>query len=360
MRGIALIVIIFAMLLAAGCCGISAPNNSPAANAPTQQGQTPTQTYACPDGSIVTDLAECPRSQAPVQQSQPTPTQARTYSCQDGKIVTNLAECPKCPTLCDDNNPCTKDTCGLDTNYKCKNEILSGSQAGCSGNLDNCMEQTCSVGVCTTQKQSPYPKCVADSDCNDNKPNTVDKCNAAGTCHATCSNNAVTSCTNGDGICPSNCDVFSDSDCNAFTPGTTVENSKFKMTISNPYIQICTKDYGDHAQSAHLVFDLSVEIKSGQDSVYMSSSEFNVVDSAKNQYDGSIFNSPSSLFNEESVCKDYSSNAFDSGNLMGGTKRSGKIWITINEGGANYPSGNWFIVYKQLFGSASAIYKFSI
>lgn len=146
----------------------------------------------------------------------------QTFSCPDGSIVTNLSDCPKCPPSCDDKNPCTLDTCDINTGYKCYNQKISGPTVGCSGNLPECKENICSDGVCIEQDKSPCcgnniveegetcsncpddiicessticcsdtcikPICIEDLDCEDKNMLTIDKCLEPNTCNAKCSN----------------------------------------------------------------------------------------------------------------------------------------------------------------------------
>ncbi len=57
---------------------------------------------------------------------------------------------PACPNSCDDNNPCTLDTCSSLTNYFCQHEIQSG--ACCGNNICDSNENECSCprdcGLC--------------------------------------------------------------------------------------------------------------------------------------------------------------------------------------------------------------------
>ena len=115
-------------------------------------------------------------------QSQPT----ETYECPDKSIVTDLSKCPKCPKSCDDNNSCTIDTCDKNTGYRCRNLVFEGPQIGCSGEIEGCMEKTCSAGVCTTKKQAIQPECRNDSDCDDKNIRTSDICTGSGSCTARC------------------------------------------------------------------------------------------------------------------------------------------------------------------------------
>ncbi|MEW6329554.1 MAG: hypothetical protein AB1468_05570, partial [Candidatus Micrarchaeota archaeon] len=69
--------------------------------------------YICDDGTIVDDLEDCPKPQ--------------NYTCPDGTVVPNPNLCPVLQCLpCDDNNPCTRDFCGAETDSACAHEALTG------------------------------------------------------------------------------------------------------------------------------------------------------------------------------------------------------------------------------------------
>ncbi len=98
----------------------------------------PKQTYLCPDGSIVTQISDCPKA-------------IQTYSCPDGSVVTDMSSCPKqtCPDGTD---------YGSCSNLKpmfCQNGqwIPNASACGCSSGYDisgdNCVPHvnTCSDGT---------------------------------------------------------------------------------------------------------------------------------------------------------------------------------------------------------------------
>ena len=93
---------------------------------------------------------------------------------------------PRCPESCDDRNPCTKDICSEETNYKCSYTKLTGPQPGCLAEV-TCGKETCKVGVCQIdyildccdnkicEVGEVYPDCVADCpNCDDNNECTKD------------------------------------------------------------------------------------------------------------------------------------------------------------------------------------------
>lgn len=58
MRFILVIAVLAFSLFFVGCTGV-APNKQSTANTPAPQAQRPIQTYACPSGEVVTDVANC-------------------------------------------------------------------------------------------------------------------------------------------------------------------------------------------------------------------------------------------------------------------------------------------------------------
>ena len=56
----------------------------------------------------------------------------------------------KCPDACDDNNPCTSDSCSEETNFQCTNSPVNGKQPGCSADIA-CGSKTCKDGVCEVE-----------------------------------------------------------------------------------------------------------------------------------------------------------------------------------------------------------------
>ncbi len=204
-----------------------------------------------------------------VESAQPPPI--KTYSCPDGTIVTSLADCPKCPSSCDDNNPCTNDECGQATGFKCVQTNLDGPQLGCSGTASFCKQNICANGECVLQAETPCcgngiiesgeacgncpadvqcsngtlccgdgckkPACTSNKDCDDESASTTDTCSSPGTCDAVCLHSAIVACKSGDGVCPSGCNYLFDTDCTKY-----VQNSEVKLDIAT----VLTVDYVSH------------------------------------------------------------------------------------------------------------------
>ena len=82
-----------------------------------------------------------------------------TYGCSQGACKSQ-----SCPTSCDDNKPCTFDSCNEKTNFACKHDALDGAQSGCSGSAGNCRRYVCSRGNCITENEVP---CCGNSICEE-------------------------------------------------------------------------------------------------------------------------------------------------------------------------------------------------
>jgi hypothetical protein len=93
-----------------GCCGGISQNTNPSSTSPIE-------TFACSDGSVVTDMSACPNSKP-------------SYHCPDGSVVSNISSCP---TLrCTDGTRYSE--CSLTKPNYCKNgDIIENSPlCGCS------------------------------------------------------------------------------------------------------------------------------------------------------------------------------------------------------------------------------------
>lgn len=119
---------------------------------------------------------------------------------------------------CDDANPCTIDTCS-GTPKACSHTPITSCindddccPSGCYIDTDNdCME--CQTGKILCEDVCTTPTCSLDTDCDDYNTCTIDVCNDAGACNASCSYTPITSCVNDDGCCPSGCVYINDTDC---------------------------------------------------------------------------------------------------------------------------------------------------
>jgi hypothetical protein len=108
--------------------------------------------------------------------------------CDGTPVCAGAAGCQSTPLDCNDNNPCTADSC--DPTTGCVHTPLSGC-TGCQGDADcadnnACTTDTCDVGTGTCHNV-PIPGCVSCTtagDCTDADPCTSDTCNAGMCAHA--------------------------------------------------------------------------------------------------------------------------------------------------------------------------------
>lgn len=90
---------------------------------------------------------------------------------------------------------------------------LALGEGVCGSDSDCAAAERCCYGVCAVNE------CISDTDCDDGDEFTIDQCETVAVCPNYCSHSAV-SCTDGDGLCPPNCDASNDDDCTDTTPPT--------------------------------------------------------------------------------------------------------------------------------------------
>jgi len=132
-------------------------------------------------------------------------------------IVLFLYGCSKCPETCEDNNPCTADSCGEGTNFQCNHVPLNEKQPGCSVDI-TCGTKTCKDGVCETDYEKNCcgnEKCETGEtydDCPDDCPNCDDdnKCTKDSYDYheKKCINELIIPCC-GNGICDEDVETYS-------------------------------------------------------------------------------------------------------------------------------------------------------
>jgi len=88
----------------------------------------------------------------------------------------------QCEQDCDDNNSCTRDTCGKATDFECQYEKLTGKYSSCK-TTEKCKEAICAEGDCITRDVFP---CCGNSICetNENYYTCKEDCNPV--CPKTC------------------------------------------------------------------------------------------------------------------------------------------------------------------------------
>ncbi len=130
-----------------------------------------------------------------------------------------------CPSSCSDGDVCTQDVmtgAAADCDVLCANPVIDTCihadgccPAGCNNTNDSDCAVVCDNGV-VESGETCDPRSSCPSSCADADPCTQDIMSGqAADCNVTCSNPAISACTNGDGCCPAACDSGNDSDCSA-------------------------------------------------------------------------------------------------------------------------------------------------
>jgi len=144
---------------------------------------------------------------------------------------------------CNDNNECTSDIClnpSTENSY-CQNAPLQENV-------------TCSAGICC-QGKCKSATCSNETSCNDNNACTIDICENAGTCSASCSHQTKTQCQSGDGCCPAGCTNDKDSDCPTSTICWNGENQYLYRNANQAkkFCKCAQGNYGYKSYSYNLV-----------------------------------------------------------------------------------------------------------
>jgi len=107
-------------LVLAGCAG-STPNNPPAASNPVPQVQTPspaaqqpvpTQTYSCPDGTVVTDLSKCQKQKCSDGTEYGSCSLTKPKFCENGGLVDKAGTCGCVESFIVSGNSCVDSIIG--------------------------------------------------------------------------------------------------------------------------------------------------------------------------------------------------------------------------------------------------------
>jgi len=176
----------------------------------------------------------------------------------------------QCPASCDDDNPCTADSCSARTGFQCSHDPLDDQYPGCTGDTGTCMAHSCVDGVCSIVPVKPccgngvceqgeacdcpdctcivgrvcceractIPACSADLDCVDADACTFNVCDNPGTCAAACAHPAK-ACANGDGCCAAGCDYLSDNDCPAYSKGQAASGDNLSLSVDALFLRQC-------------------------------------------------------------------------------------------------------------------------
>ncbi len=150
---------------------------------PKDVAQDPCKNKMCDDGNLCTDET-CDGGTGGCVPTANAATCTDDDACTVGDVCANMACAPGKQTSCDDNNPCTDDTCAPKTG-KCAN---LPNAASCT-DADQCTEkEICAAG-----------KCGVAVDCNDSNVCTVDACDPKSGCtHAPVASGTSAPCSDGD------------------------------------------------------------------------------------------------------------------------------------------------------------------
>ena len=146
-------------------------------------------------------------------------------TCGNGVVDTNETCDPPdtCPTTCNDGNACTTDSLtgsATNCNANCSHSTITACTpgdgccpTGCDSNTDTDCSASCGNSVVETGETCDPPSSCPSS-CNDGNDCTVDQLTGnSQNCNVACSSSSISSCTSGDGCCPTGCDNTTDTDC---------------------------------------------------------------------------------------------------------------------------------------------------
>jgi hypothetical protein len=150
---------------------------------------------------------------------------AANPTCGNGVVDTGETCDPpgSCPASCDDGNACTMDpvtgsaaTCDIACGHTPISACVPGDgccPTGCTAATDADCSASCGNGTIDANETCDPPEsCPAG--CDDGNACTVDSLTgSAANCNGTCSHSSITSCSSGDGCCPTSCDSSTDTDC---------------------------------------------------------------------------------------------------------------------------------------------------
>ncbi len=262
-------------ILVSGCTMQSqAPANQ------TVQPQAPVQTYACPDGTIVTNLANCP-PQAPAQNASVT-----KYVCPDNSTVDNPSECPPVKAANVSSGTCSDGTkqlaCATDKPMFCDlnlNLVEKASRCGCPANSD-AYEDTCllrcSDGTLSGQCSITKPEQCHNGTLTDNP----------GAC----------GCPSGYVLNGSACAVYVLTPEDTYLNASVLQNRYVELTNLGLDFTVVRAGYYQEVQPAaterYIRLDLQVTNR-GSQPTYLFDSDMRIVDYNNNQYavDGGTFQS---------------------------------------------------------------------
>jgi hypothetical protein len=246
----------------------------------TVQPQAPTPTYACPDGTIVTNISDCP-AQAPAQNATVT-----KYVCPDNSTVDNPSECPPARAANVSSDTCSDGTkqlaCATDKPMFCDinlNLVEKASRCGCPVNSDpyedtcllRCPDGTLSGECSTTKPQQCYNGTLTD-------------------------NPGLCGCPTGYVVSGSTCAVYVLTPEDVYLNSSVLQNRYVKLVNANLDFTVVRAGYYEDVEPAaterYMRLDLDVTNR-GSQPTYLFDSDMKIVDDNNNQYsaDGGTFQS---------------------------------------------------------------------
>jgi hypothetical protein len=180
-------------------------------------------------------------------------TPADDFDCCAATSCNNISSDSCCPATCtvgNDVDCCAASTsCSITSNGCCPSGCTPCSDSDCTNTVcgDSCVSgsETCDNAIASGQ-----PGACPAADCNDSIVCTTDSITSGSVanCNIVCSNVTITSCTNGDGCCPTapnnpnGCTSITDSDCTCACNNGVVESACSELcdtAISYPDTGYC-------------------------------------------------------------------------------------------------------------------------
>ena len=187
--------------------------------------------------------------------------------CGNGHIDPNETCDSNCPTSCSSDNACIEATLvgsAENCDARCDFVLISACADGdgcCPDGCDRAADDDCpDLNLCGNDVLDPGETCDGDcpESCDDSDDCSIDiLTGSAKDCTADCFYAPVTSCTDGDGCCPTGCDASNDNDCNddgfalRLNAGLETGTSTFDGKVFEPLRQYVTAG-GANSSSAGL------------------------------------------------------------------------------------------------------------
>jgi hypothetical protein len=180
--------------------------------------------------------------------------------CGNGVLETGETCDPpsSCPSVCSDGDVCTADALVGDSTLctaECSFTQITGcldSDGCCAPGCDSSNDSDCTPPVCGNgiieAGETCDPRNTCPRNCSDNNACTTDvKTGRRRNCNVECIYTDITSCTDGDGCCPSACNTGNDNDCTSTCGNNVVEapetcDPPSSCPTSCDDVDVCTVD----------------------------------------------------------------------------------------------------------------------